>query len=680
MKSPARWHKLILLCCGWAAVQANLCIGGEPVVTLESLLKEMLDRDAAARWPEPAFVSRQASSYDRRSKTPGDADGWFANHDFSQFIRSERRQDRTEWVMMDADGPGCVVRFWTGGKPATGTVRFYLDGADQPAITAQLQDLLSGRAFVQKPLAIENPRQAGNLYLPIPYARHCTITYEETDPQKPAAPPPMRWYNIEYRTYPVGTQVKSFSMEDFKSADSLLKQVPTTFQGAHRPAGDGGTACTMDRAIEPGQQATIDLPSGGAAVRTLEIRLENADAQALRSTVLRGESDGVETIWCPVGDFFGSGVGVNVLESWHRRVTEDGTMSCRWVMPYKGSARVSLSNLGKRKIDVKLKAVVGPWTWDDRSMHFHTNWRQQWPVPTQPRSDWNYLRATGRGVYVGDTLCVFNTVRDWWGEGDEKIWVDGESFPSHFGTGTEDHYCYAWGDTRLFQGPFANQVRCDGPGSLGHTVVTRTRCLDAIPFTRSLQFDMEVWHWKDCRMGYAAATYWYALPGATSNRPPQPEEAARPIHELPAPFRLENAIECERMKVVAKSPDLPTELQSAGLVQGEWSEGTQLFVRGRRTGDFVELSFPADQKSKLTLYGTKSWDYGILRFRINGERAGADYDAWSEKPVADGPIPLGVFEPKDGGFLLRVEVVGANPKSKNSQSFFGLDAVTLTVP
>ena len=55
------------------------------------------------------------------------------------------------------------------------------------------------------------------------------------------------------------------------------------------------------------------------------------------------------------------------------------------------------------------------------------------------------------------------------------------------------------------------------------------RCLDAIPFTRSLRFDMEVWHWADCKVGYAATTYWYALPGATHNRLPQPEEAAAPI-------------------------------------------------------------------------------------------------------------------------------------------------------
>lgn len=658
---------------------ASCCLGADGAVTLESLLTEMIDRDAVARWPAPAFVSHQASSYDRHSKSPN-LPGWFSNSDYSQFIRNEKRADRTEWVMMDADGPGCITRIWTGGKPATGMVRLYLDGADTPVISGQLQDLLCGRSFVHRPLAIENPKQAGNLWLPIPYARHCKVTYEEINPKIPGGPPPLRWYNIEYRTYPAGTLVKSFSMADFQAAQPVLETVRSALAGGSAPSGGVAAACVIDRVIGPGEQAAVDLPPGNATLRRLELYLENADAQALRSTVLRAEFDGEETIWCPVGDFFGSGVGVNALESWTRTATKDGAMTCRWVMPYKTSARLSLVNLGKQKVAVKLSAASGSWTWDDRSMHFHANWRQQESIPSRPFSDWNYLTTSGKGVYVGDVLCVFNPLKKWFGEGDEKIWVDGESFPSHFGTGTEDYYCFAWGLTGLTQGPFANLVRSDDPRlSSGHTVVTRTRSLDTIPFSKSLQFDMEIWHWGDCKVCYAVATYWYALPGATSDRPPTPDEAARPLHDKPEPL-LRNAVECERMQIVAKSADLATGVQSAGLSRGEWSEGAQLFVRGRRAGDFVELRFPAKEKCKLTLYATKSWDYGILRFSVNGQRAGADYDAWAEKPAASGPITLGVFEPKDGGFVLRVEVVGANPKSKNSQSFFGLDAVTVTAP
>ena len=55
---------------------------------------------------------------------------------------------------------------------------------------------------------------------------------------------------------------------------------------------------------------------------------------------------------------------------------------------------------------------------------------------------------------MGDTLAVVNGAAAWWGEGDEKIYVDDESFPSHFGTGTEDYYGYAWCRAKSFSSPF----------------------------------------------------------------------------------------------------------------------------------------------------------------------------------------------------------------------------------
>ena len=84
---------------------------------------------------------------------------------------------------------------------------------------------------------------------------------------------------------------------------------------------------------------------------------------------------------------------------------------------------------------------------------------------------------------------------------------------------------------------------------------------------------MEIVHWGDCKECYAATTYWYALPGATSNRLPQPEEAVRPIHEQVLTYRIDHAVECEGMKIVAKSPDLATVVQSVGGLEGDWSEG-----------------------------------------------------------------------------------------------------------
>ena len=51
--------------------------------------------------------------------------------------------------------------------------------------------------------------------------------------------------------------------------------------------------------------------------------------------------------------------------------------------------------------------------------------------------DGELIDIRGRGVYAGTLFQVTNSTKGWWGEGDEKIWVDSENFPSHFGTGTE---------------------------------------------------------------------------------------------------------------------------------------------------------------------------------------------------------------------------------------------------
>jgi len=89
-----------------------------PPITYESLLREMIDRDAIARFPDPAYTCRQASSYDRAAVSPDKPDTWFANGDANQFIRIDEKDGRKEWVLMDAAGPGAVVRFEvTGSNP-----------------------------------------------------------------------------------------------------------------------------------------------------------------------------------------------------------------------------------------------------------------------------------------------------------------------------------------------------------------------------------------------------------------------------------------------------------------------------------------------------------------------------------------------------------------------------------
>ena len=113
----------------------------EPV-SVESLLNEMTDRDSVARFPETDFRLKQHSSYSRESRTLVDPEGWFMNHDFNRspqdrnFIRIEENQGQREWVLMDHEGPGTLVRTWMPWRSqqssASDTTDSHLSRREQP--------------------------------------------------------------------------------------------------------------------------------------------------------------------------------------------------------------------------------------------------------------------------------------------------------------------------------------------------------------------------------------------------------------------------------------------------------------------------------------------------------------------------------------------------------------------
>ena len=88
-------------------------------VTFARLLSEMVDLGGLCEFPDPPFVTRQFSSYARASKTPDNPNAWFANGDRGKYLRTEKTNGRTEYVMMDAKGPGAVVRLWSANPGGT---------------------------------------------------------------------------------------------------------------------------------------------------------------------------------------------------------------------------------------------------------------------------------------------------------------------------------------------------------------------------------------------------------------------------------------------------------------------------------------------------------------------------------------------------------------------------------
>lgn len=652
-------------------------------VTLRSLLEEMTSYDAIARWPAPEFTCFQASSHDRRSVAP-DQDGWFANDDFSGRVRVETHAGRREEVLLDTEGPGALVRFWLttdSNKTDGGVLRIYLDDRPVPALSFPAFDLLSGELAIPEPFLTAHPGYSrdgfgGNtMMLPIPYANRCKVTWEENSTGK-------RYFQINYRRYANGTDVQTFSL-------SVLDASRRELEGAADrlltpPVDAPEEARTARFSLDANSKHRINLPPGPAAVRFLKFKLDSTGGapvdRALRALIVAMTFDDEQTVWCPVGDFFGSGAGSNPMNNWYQTVRENGAMISRWVMPYARSGAIVLENLGDTPVEGTLEILTSAWTWDDRSMHFHTAWNYDANLRTPPATDWNFVTLTGRGVYAGDTLALFNAIPTWYGEGDEKIRVDGEAFPSHFGTGTEDYYNYSFAPRDGMQTPFANLTRVDHARTQGYNVMSRSRNLDGIPFRQSLDFDLELISWKPTKLIHAATSRWYAFPGGSTSVIPSPANATAPLPTLAdaqrPPSAFAGVIDAELAAVVAKSPGLAVEaqnMQDFGL--DIWSRDAQMLGRAGKPGDFLVWKIPAPDTSPrlLSVRPTTAPDYGILSFSVNGQRSPETFDGWSSGVAGAEEFLLGTFRPVDGHFEIRVDVTGTNPASTGARHYFGID-------
>ena len=520
-------------------------------ITLESLLLEMSDRQLLTYFPDPPYQLRQMSSYNRASVSP-DTEGWFANADMSHFIRVEQNGGRREFVLFDAPGPGAVVRWWmTFYRAQEGTLRIYIDENPVPVLEGPPHELLSGNAIAPYPLAasvqLGAPRgEEGrdydhNFYLPIPYAKHCKITYEtdvlELRYEYAGTPVeggywwPDVFYNICYREYGPQVRVKSFTKKALEEAAPLIARTAESLLEEFQITTD---ATEFQTEIAPGDTFSLQFDRRSSAIDYLSLRIRADDAeQALRSTVLTAAFDGRETVWVPIGEFFGSGYTVQPHKTWMNGADGDSNLVSVWPMPWLEEARLSFVNFGHEHVQIDGSVGLAPYKWTPESMYFGAAWHEYNRLSSRDENnqpfDLNFVDIDGKGVYVGDQITLFNNTYHWWGEGDEKIFVDGEAFPSSFGTGSEDYYGYSFGRPDPFSHPFVAQPIGKGNTSWGVTVNLRQRALDAIPFTTSISSNMEMWHWADVTVNFAMTSFFYLKLPAAVNVIPDSGSARRKV-------------------------------------------------------------------------------------------------------------------------------------------------------
>ncbi len=383
----------------------------------------------------------------------------------------------------------------------------------------------------------------------------------------------------------------------------------------------------------------------------------------------------------PFGDFFGNCFGKRTEVISQPVVVEDGdSYNCFWRMPFRKAIRIDLVNQSKKKLNLLYYNI----DWIKRESlpkdtpYFYARYHQEYPV--QQGRDYVILDTKGKGHYVGTVLAVRTRSPSWFGEGDEKIYIDGDKSPSIWGTGTEDYFLSAWGlktaSTPYFGTPYFYQGGVVG----GHTSAYRWHIHDPIVFQESLKVTIEHWgwisvdenirgertSWNERQDDYASVAYWYQS-GRPSVTRSVPSAAERKLPGLDLVFSAKG--------FVGKKYHGPGECRvQANLA---FCPGGQLLFKPKTIDDaWVELPFSVDKKEprRLLLKVTRADDYGIYQAYLNGVKIGSPLDLYSDK-VVEWEWHLLDFWPNPGQYTLRLKCIGKNDRS--SGYYIGIESVRL---
>jgi Protein of unknown function (DUF2961) len=314
--------------------------------------------------------------------------------------------------------------------------------------------------------------------------------------------------------------------------------------------------------VEPGQTATLLEVAGAGVVTHLWFTINSQDPMHLKNLVLRAWWDGETTpsVEVPIGDFFGLGLGEYfVYQSALLAVAPIKALNAYFQMPFGTSARITVTNEGKVRTDnlyfavdyVTMRGLPGD------VGRFHAQYRQAAPCKGWT-DDWtneyearindrknlsgaeNYviLEAAGKGHFVGVTHAVEQNQEQWFGEGDDMIFIDGDMQPTINGTGTEDYYNGAWdfGGKEFAYMHNGAPYMVDPERIGGRCCLYRWHIESPITFEKSIRVTIEHGHANHRADNFYSTAYWYqAEPHAAF--PALPAPAAR----TPRIFRVGGA-------------------------------------------------------------------------------------------------------------------------------------------
>ena len=477
--------------------------------------------------------SYMASSYSRASEYDAVTDSyveWNSNSDGSGYI-SKIDDDgdglKNEFLIAEAEGAGYVSRIWSA-SPKAGRVRIYVDG--EVILDMPFADYFNGVGFSWSELSYgENDADAAmghNLYVPITFNESLRIVAYQGWGE---------FYQVNYTLMPEGKSVEPMPSVLTDAQKERLTAVNDFFTNSIGTSPYGEETAEFETLVASPDAPAVKTLSGKGAITGLRLRVNGYDDIPAQSQILvdllkeleiRIYWDGAEdaAVIAPLGDFFGSAYAYDPIRTLLLGVGEDRVFYNYHYMPYLEGARIEIANRGSEDVELSLSVSTEAHSIPAEDLlYFYAQFTNGTCVDAEDRfPDHRFLDVTGEGRFVGlslhvhkkETFRMENTIPgyNWWGEGDEKFFVDGEKFPSWFGTGTEDFFGYAWCNETLFNRAYHSQSYYHGNGMQeGNHVLYRGLMADNVPFSESFEGCLEKYY-GDVNNGYTA--YYYLANGS----------------------------------------------------------------------------------------------------------------------------------------------------------------------
>jgi hypothetical protein len=324
--------------------------------------------------------------------------------------------------------------------------------------------------------------------------------------------------------------------------------------------------------IKDGSKATILDVKGAGIINRIWITIApEAEKLNRNDIIIRMYWDGntFPSVESPIGPFFGNGwneaynfvsVPLAVTPGWGKSYVS------YFSMPFSTGAKIEIENQTGKEIQsfyfnieyvemVQLPSSSGRFhAWfnhelTDALASGENEWGLLGQAGTNKYGKDNYLFADikGKGQFVGVNYYVNCPSTMWYGEGDEMVFLDGDTIPTFNGTGTEDFFNTSWCPKEIFQHPYFGYPRVNNEtGWLGRTHVYRFFIADPVYFDKSCRFTIEHGHNNNLTLDLASVAYWYQesasrlpVPLTKEERQPKPLIGASEIHLWRNAWRIE---------------------------------------------------------------------------------------------------------------------------------------------